>query len=374
MFTRREIVSGLAASASGLSIAAYSTPGLADSCPAMKPGPVSRPVRHRVSLSLRKMQAGLLNKKIDAQNEIPMSRVLGATLKSDGDILIWGLDEEVKYPRIFCDDIILAMKGMTRGGFPPGVTIDPIINAGNMADRQNVRYFGNVDGTRVGKTFFECDYWMKEIAAGARTAPIARFCSFADRLRDGSVTHGGATRFWFYPNSYDDRRSPERNTFELVGGGVKLLTEAAFLSHGNQSSPQRMSNPAVEERAQAFAEDMTTRYSELETVFPELARLRLFTELWDVFFLLNEMKLNAQSWRFILQSYSPSQAATPSSAKTVTGPQHRLGNMVFYLKGGVSIEPVPPTKTTVEPTGRLVRERNAMLEAENRGDSYYWFY
>jgi len=95
-----------------------------------------------------------------------------------------------------------------------------------------------VTALRVGYYFFECDYWMKQLASGYITSPIKNFRRYCDCRISKILTKernylNGAERFWFSPNKSMFIVSPQENV--MVLGNSKVILKTAAM-------PQKSSN------------------------------------------------------------------------------------------------------------------------------------
>lgn len=336
--------------------------------------------KSRVGLSLRRMQSALDKQTLSADTPLPLTRVRGLVVTPDDDIVVYGVEESgTGLVPVIPDDIILAMRSMVLSHQPPGMSLDPVLEGGKMADYQKVDYFGGIRHTRIGAAAFESDYWMKEVAAGARRVPAYNFCSYADRLvSDGGVSGVGEskeTRFWFYPRQSKFLVSRDRRKMRLEGSGLEVLTET---QHGlfqkgrlGRLYAEEDSNP----HARAFAQDLTARLDELSTLYPDLGTLRNFFALAEVFKWLDSRGVRLGDWRYLLHDYEPVSAYTPPRADTVTSPiAHLGGGRMLTLQGGVQIEVRLPSKPSVDSKGLLEELTDELLDKMVAVVAPYWWF
>lgn len=141
----------------------------------------------------------------------------------------------------------------------PGISIDPISVE---ADRQLVRFIGNVVGTALGKAMLDADYYMKKTAVGTERPPILGFRSVDDLVGRHGIRYAEVgRRFWFVPADMRFRRAGDALLFE--GGRMTLLTEKLL----------RGASGETDATDQAFARFWTDHYWEFAAVNPVLEEL-----------------------------------------------------------------------------------------------------
>jgi hypothetical protein len=131
----------------------------------------------------------------------------------------------------------------------PGISIDPIAQG---AEKQIVRYIGNVINTDLGRVMREADYLMKQLAVGTRTANVQGFHSVDYLMSQKGVGYFNASRrFWFVPSDMNFRVCG--NTLIFENGRMELKTEYV-LQNKRQSA---------EKSDEAFAAFFTAHYDEI---------------------------------------------------------------------------------------------------------------
>lgn len=334
-----------------------------------------------VALSLAALQEGLEAGEIDPELPLPLTRILGAFLSQDGrDIVLLGRREERAegVVSIVPDDIALAMRSIWLSDQVPGMSIDPMGNARpgeGPGPFQRVVYFGPLENTRAGLYAFRCDYWLKRLAAGAIPAPVPDFDRYVDLIVNGpEFSSGQGNRFWLHPETPEIELTPAGDLMVFADTGVELLTERDRSQFaGVPTHYLYLGRDAV---AQAFAREVTRRFDELASTYPDLVRLRNFFALAQVFGWIERAGLSVgrtrlESWEYLLHRYVPVPVHSPTRVPTVTTVFTR-GPETYSLAGGVSVEIRLPTDPAIDATGRLTRLATRLAQEGPRSGAAFW--
>lgn len=183
----------------------------------------------------------LLNDVARVEGEIGAGATLG---KGTFSVIVDGRDcgiDQFAYKRL-----VTALWAVYFGREDPGISIDPIARG---AERQFVRYIGNVQNLDLGRVMREADYLMKKWAVGNEQPSIATFKTPDDYANELKTLYlGSMSRFWFVPEKMKFKVTPDALLFD--SGNMTVKTE--FLMSNAEG---RNADPANERFAQWFTEN-----------------------------------------------------------------------------------------------------------------------
>lgn len=183
----------------------------------------------------------LLNDVARVEGEIGAGATLG---KGSFSVVVDGRDcgiDQIAYKRL-----VTALWAVYFGREDPGISIDPIARG---AERQLVRYIGNVQNLDLGRVMREADYLMKKWAVGTEQPSIATFKTPDDYANELKTLYlGSMSRFWFVPENMKFKVTPDALLFD--SGNMTVKTE--FLMSNVEG---RSADPANERFAQWFTEN-----------------------------------------------------------------------------------------------------------------------
>jgi len=178
--------------------------------------------------------------------------------------------EIVELPQSYLDDFIAVVHSVY-GGTDPGVSIDP----GPTRNINDVRYIGDVEGTRLGWTMFEADRLLKCYTLGRDNLTgdpvdpgIPGYRSLQQIWEDSSSRHSGAMmRMWFVPTEIRASRAGDSLIFEDVT--IEVKTEYMALELQEESDPG-----AVE-----FINFFNAHFDDFAALHPEIRDLKEYAKL-----------------------------------------------------------------------------------------------
>lgn len=143
---------------------------------------------------------------------------------------------------------------------------------------QDIRVFGVDPESRVAGVLIEADHHMKLVGMGlAEGVPGVE--SYLHALADGvdgdEAPTGGVLRWWFAMHYTAIRQTPAGDAFELVGPGVRVLSENEMLDERGQRSAAARADP----RAQGFASAFSQHFARLCRKYPVYGELRNLFDL-----------------------------------------------------------------------------------------------
>ena len=326
-----------------------------------------------------------------------------------GDIAIagpagaWNIDDEGRWvsedsgrPVLRLDDLVVLLRnamGTHQGRF--SCSIDPVrenlaktqqylkktgkskLRAGRRArekwltglqdtlGEQNIRVEGIDPGSRAARVLVEADYRMKLVGMGLEET-TTEVVSYLDSIELGpgqSPPPLSVLRWWFTLNYEAIRRSKSGHAFELVGPGVKVLSENELLTLQGERQPTGQS----EELSSRFARSFTENFQQLAIQYPIYAELRnLFDLALAAAIIRNEDLAGQVGWQlahFGVPEHYQIQLERP--AKTVrTVVNHRIINRVHIVagvSGGISVN----TQNLVSSNGFVSNATHQLLDANH---------
>jgi hypothetical protein len=292
--------------------------------------------------------------------QLPGLVVQGALLdRSRNDWILFGESDPTR-PGFRLDAIAIALRALRNHLEPPGIDIRPSgRTAGGRQPVQQVRYFGGVGGTIVGKWFFQFDYWMKRVCLGREPAPTSSIPVYWDRAvqalehevaacRDlNTACRMRHNRCWLCMGDFhaiEDGNglvfltTPLRVVAEDVHDGSEM--PADFLSPSDSSGS---SDPLAAE----FANGLTQHLSEIRRTVP-IAQIESFARLLATFTWLLEVDPYHDLDPWLSVAVTP--ANTPTRVRTLAmqavrqhtvavGAARARHRHTLQLWGGVTLSP-----------------------------------
>ena len=245
-------------------------------------------------------------------------------------------ERDPSLPALRLDDLVVMLRSvfLHHDGEAPGVTINP--NKEDMRHGlQQVRYFGHVDRTRVGRVCFDADYLMKKIGLSltpSRVDGVRTYFKLScdEAARSGRKRTEVLSRFWYYPVV---------SRVVTLGNGVLLdRCELAVLCEVLAGSVDGRSientSDFYHEPSEQFAESFSEHFDELADVWPSIRELRSLSTLAALARGLGrtETPPNLDYW---LSEYRVPLVDTPTEIPVVSNASPLHG---FEAYGGVVLE------------------------------------
>jgi hypothetical protein len=242
---------------------------------------------------------------------------------------------------------------------------------------QDIDIWGVDPTSRLARVLVEADYHMKLIGMGLAEG-VDGVQSYLASIR---VPAGGAPppmsvlRWWFALNYDAIRVSPAEDAFELVGQGVRVLSENELLAaqgrrvHTNQSDPLN----------RQFAESFTDHFEKLAKKYPVYGELRnVFDLAMAVALIQREGLAERVDWKPTLlvdaEKLRLPTGAVPRQVETVIN--HRVINrrhIVAGVSGGVMVAPSDVLANLQDgaSAGALVEQRRR-APVELTAEAWWW--
>jgi hypothetical protein len=244
---------------------------------------------------------------------------------------------------------------------------------------QDIEVFGVDPASRVAGVLVEADYHMKLIGMGlAEGAEGVRSYLASIRVAPGRAPPPMSVLRWWFALNYDGIRStPAQDAFELVGQGVRVLSENELLAEQGRRVHTGQSEPLNQE----FADSFTDQFAELAAKYPVYSELRNIFDLAMVVALIQTHGLTERvGWKPSLlldgARLRLPQAPVPRQVETVVN--HRVihrRHIVAGVSGGVMVAPgdvLKEARYADDPVG-LVSAKRGKAEAGEAADGAWWW-
>jgi hypothetical protein len=244
---------------------------------------------------------------------------------------------------------------------------------------QNIEVFGVDPASRIAGVLVEADYHMKLIGMGLADG-VAGVESYLDSVGEAASRAGTAAppmsvlRWWFALNYESIRTSPDSDAYELVGQGVRVLSENELLAEQGKRVHTGQSEPLNRQ----FAEDFTAHFAELAAKYPVYGELRnIFDLAMAVVLIQSNGLMERVGWQpgalIHAEQLRLPQQAVPRQVETVVN--HRVVNrrqIIAGVSGGVMVAPsdVLAAKSYDE-AGELAASREA-VPAQMAEGAWWW--
>lgn len=243
--------------------------------------------------------------------------------------------------------------------------------------KQDIEFFGIDPSSRVAKVLVEADYHMKLVGMGLADG-VDGVESYLQsiHLRPGEQPPAmSVLRWWFTLNYKNIPHSEANDAFELVGQGVKVLSENEMLAAQGQRVHTGQSDPLNRQ----FAESFTDHFDELAKKYSVYGELRnVFDLAMAVAVIQSEGLADKVDWKPTLIANADKlrlpQGAVPREVETVIN--HRVINQRTILagvSGGVMVAPGDVLKATRagDSAGATV-ERAASAPKDLSAEAWWW--
>jgi hypothetical protein len=243
--------------------------------------------------------------------------------------------------------------------------------------RQDIEIFGLDPASRVASVLVEADYHMKLIGMGLADGVdgVDSYLS-SIHLRPGESPPAMSVLRWWFALKYDTiARSEARDAFELVGQGVRVLSENEMLAEQGQRVHTGASDPLNRQ----FAESFTAHFAELAKKYPVYGELRnIFDLAMAVAVIQTERLADRVAWKPTLLTSGDKlrlpRGNTPREVETVVN--HRVINqrlVIAGVSGGVMVAPSDVLRDVRanDSSGKIV-ERGAPVPKEVAAGAWWW--
>ena len=244
--------------------------------------------------------------------------------------------------------------------------------------RQDIEIFGVDPASRVASVLVEADYHMKLVGMGLADG-VDGVESYLNsiRLKPGESPPAMSVLRWWFTLNYDTiARSETKDAFELVGQGVRVLSENEMLAEQGQRVHTGQSDPLNRQ----FAESFTAHFDELAKKYPVYGELRNIFDLAMVMAVIQSEGLADEvGWKPTILASSNKlrlpQGNVPREVETVIN--HRVLNQRTILagvSGGVMVAPsdVLQNVRANDSAGTTVGVTAAPAPKELAAEAWWW--
>ncbi|HEX3601294.1 MAG TPA: DUF1598 domain-containing protein [Lacipirellulaceae bacterium] len=243
--------------------------------------------------------------------------------------------------------------------------------------KQDIEIFGVDSASRLAEVLVEADYHMKLIGMGlAEGVDGVESYLNSIHLRAGEQPPAMSVLRWWFTLNYDGiARSDANDAYELVGQGVRVLSENEMLAQQGQRVHTGQSDPLNRQ----FAESFTAHFDELAKKYPVYGELRNIFDLAMVAAIVQKDGLAEKvHWTPAVLMKSEKlrlpQGNVPREVETVIN--HRVVNQRTILagvSGGVMVAPsdVLASVAKTDSAGTTV-ERAAPAPKDLGAEAWWW--
>jgi len=243
--------------------------------------------------------------------------------------------------------------------------------------RQDIEIFGIDPASRVAGVLVEADYHMKLVGMGlADGVDGVESYLKSIRLRPGEQPPAMSVLRWWFALKYDAvPRSEAKDAFQLIGQGVRVLSENEMLTEQGQ----RVHTGQSDMLNRQFAESFTTHFAELSDKYPVYGELRNIFDLAMAVALIQSEGLAAKvGWKpTVLASADKLRLPknnVPREVDTVIN--HRIVNertILAGVSGGVMVEPSDAIKQArAKDSAGTAIERPAPAPKTLAAEAWWW--
>ncbi|HEX4132017.1 MAG TPA: DUF1598 domain-containing protein [Pirellulales bacterium] len=245
---------------------------------------------------------------------------------------------------------------------------------------QKVRIDGVPPKTHFAQVMVEADYRMKLIGLGMEQPPVqVKIRSYVDLADSAAVARNAMQRWWFVPDYKCIKVSEDELAMEIVGYGVKLLSEDEMVA--TDGTRHKANTSAGGNRAsQAFVSGFTTKYPELAARSHVYGQLRNLIDLTvAAVFIQKHDYYGRADWKMPVlgdESKLPVEVYDqPVEVETaVTHRWKKSGGLMTPVGGGVTMHPeqAMAADNLLKDDGKTAKTREAInLDALAEGQ-WWW--
>ena len=239
---------------------------------------------------------------------------------------------------------------------------------------QNVRVDGISPRTHFAQVMVEADYRMKLIGIGIEQAP-AGIGSYVGRANPSQVSRNAMERWYFVPNYECVRVTQDLSAMELVGDGVRLISENEMVN----AAGQRAASGQVNRASEAFVSTFTKKYPELAKASPVYGELRNVIDMaiaaayiqkanlyqkagWNMDFFGEEAKFSVETYEL------------PKTVETACTAIWKGNQLMTPVGGGVEIRASKAldSENLLEDENGLVAKKRQDLKLELAEGQWWW--
>jgi hypothetical protein len=237
---------------------------------------------------------------------------------------------------------------------------------------QDVAVHGISPRTHFAQVLVEADYRMKMIGIGLETPPVKMTTYIA---KAGRTSASKLQRWYFVPDYECVRVTEDDLAMEMVGDGVKLLTEDQVVS----ADGTRRASGGTDRASNAFAQSFTRTYPQMAKANPLWAQMRNCIDLVvAAAFIREQGYLDRSGWDLGIfrneKAYAVETYDVPTEVETVANVVWKGNLLMTPVGGGVQLKPT----LALEPRNLLKDEKQQVQKAREEidpakiADRWWW--
>jgi hypothetical protein len=258
---------------------------------------------------------------------------------------------------------------------------------------QTIDIYGVDPRTRTGRVLVEADYHMKLIGMGLEEG-VAGVVSYLDALAARPAEEAAeldVLRWWFTLNYEALSATKSRDGFELLGPGVKVLSENELLSERGERIHTGKSNALNSE----FAHSFTKNFDALAKKYPIYGELRNIFDLalasavirsedlpnqanWSMTYFASAKRSDEPATKFV---YDPELGPAPKQVETIVNHKSvelkggKSKRIVTGVSGGVSADTsrLVSKKAIIADDQKLISHERYGAAPEKLGPDAWWW-
>ncbi|HEY4232934.1 MAG TPA: DUF1598 domain-containing protein [Lacipirellulaceae bacterium] len=239
---------------------------------------------------------------------------------------------------------------------------------------QDISVGGVPAKTHFAQVLVEADYRMKLIGIGLEQPPV-RLKNYVDRANPAAISRQALERWYFIPDYECVRVSEDALAMQLVGEGVRLVTEGEMVDASGHRGNGRQ-NPA----SQQFVDAFTKAYPALAEKSPIFAQLRNCIDLAvAAAFIQQQDYYQLAKWTPTVfaseEKYAVETLNPPKQVESSVTAVWKGNTLVTPVSGGVEIkasEALSPTNLLEDKKEAVEKARSAVDLSRLSADQWWW--
>lgn len=270
-------------------------------------------------------------------------------------------------------DFLVSVAGQVR---PNQQSVDFLVKGlKNNLGLQTVSVIGISDKTHFAQVMVEADYRMKMIGIGLEK-PQARIPSYVSKVKPAQVSRNALTRWYFEPDYESVVVSEDQNAMQLVGRGVRLVTENEMVAP--DGIRQRSNSKDI--ASMAFCSAFTRNYHQMADTTAVYAELKNLVDMSIVAAFIQKedyygrsgwnMELLSDEEQFPVESYN-----APKQVETAVNAIFKGNALMTPVGGGVNIQPlkaVAEEKIRFDEKGDIAKVKKN-VSTKDLADGQWWW-
>jgi hypothetical protein len=240
---------------------------------------------------------------------------------------------------------------------------------------QNIRVAGVPLNSHFAQVLIEADYRMKLIGIGLERPPV-KLASYVDNASPSSANRNALQRWFFIPDYQSVRVSADDLGMELVGNGVKLVSEDQLVNADGSRQVSGKTNKA----SHTFVTGFTRKYAELSNKVPVYAQLRNCIDLAiAAAFIQQHDYYGKAGWQ--MTTFGDEKAVAietlnaPKQVESVVTSVWKGSTLMTPVGGGVTIHPARALETSnvlADEDGKLGELRESLNLKDLAAGQWWW--